>query len=275
MPPTEPLLPSQFPVAPFVPAPPLDDPAALRRHADALGYLFFRDLLPAGVVAELRAFVRGECERLGWVEPEPDNPPVFRVRPGARLTGHGWDDPDWVALQRAVRLHPTFRALAGCAEVRAVFAALWDEPPLLATANMSWVKLPGSPAQTTRPHQDRFYLRDVPRFWTLWVPLVDTPFEVGPLAVVRGSPARGLVPHVDNLTGIAVPTDLPWDSAEVHPGDAVFFGELTVHCAWSNVSPTRVRASFDIRYEPQSAGPLTALHPAEFEGLVCVANEGK
>lgn len=264
---SQPFLPSQFPLEPLFDATPhVDDPAALRRLADERGYLAFRGLLPDAVVDPVRAFVRTECERRGWIEHAEGNPPVFRARPGARLTGHGWDDPDWVALQRAVRLHPHFRALTSHDAVRAVFEALWGEPPRPATANMCWIKLPGSPAQTTRPHQDRYYLRDVPRFWTLWVPVVETPFDVGPLAVVSGSHRDGLLPHVDNLTGISVPPSLRWASSAVRPGDAVFFGELTIHAAWSNVSPTDVRVSFDIRYEPQGAGETTSLHPAPFEG---------
>jgi ectoine hydroxylase-related dioxygenase (phytanoyl-CoA dioxygenase family) len=131
---------------------------------------------------------------------------------------------------------------------------------------MCWVKLPGSPAQTTRPHQDCWYLRDVPRFWTVWLPLVETPWDVGPLAVVPGSHRRGVAPHVDNLTGIVLPPDTRLASNPVRPGDAVLFGEETIHCAWSNVSPTDVRVSFDIRYEPEGSGGATALHPAPFEG---------
>lgn len=263
----EPLLPRDYPVTPFVATPPAlaADAPALRARAAADGYLFLPGLLPAALVADLRAFVRAECEPRGWIRPAAGNPPVFEARPGARLRGHGWDDPEWVALQRAVRLHPAFHALAGCAPVQAVLGALWGEPARPATANMCWVKLPGSPAQTTRPHQDRFYLPDTPRFQTLWVPLVTTPFEVGPLGVVPGSHAAGLRPHVDNLTGIAVTRAERWHSSAVEPGDVVFFGELTIHCAWSNVSATAVRVSLDIRYEPQSAGPETALHPAPFE----------
>jgi len=106
----------------------------------------------------------------------------------------------------------------------------------------------------------------VPRFWTLWVPVVDTPLEVGPLAVVPGSHRRGAAPHVDNLTGIVLPPDTRLASGPVGPGDAILFGEETIHCAWSNVSQTAVRVSFDIRYEPEGAGAVTSLHPAPFEG---------
>ena len=244
----------------------LGDQAGLLRRADELGYLFFEGLLPDPLIDPVRAFVREVCVGHGWCEPAAGNPPVLTAKPGARLQGKGWDDPRWVELQRMLRVAPHFRALAESDLILGTLEALYDEPAHVVTANYCWLKLPGSPEQTTRPHQDSFYLPDSPGLWTVWVPLVDTPFEVGPLGVVPGSHRDGLWPHVDAMTGIDVDPEVIWASNEVHTGDVVFFGPLTVHCAWSNISPWQVRASFDIRYEPRSAGTHTLLRPAPFEG---------
>ena len=85
--------------------------------------------------------------------------------------------------------------------------------------------------------------------WSVWYPLVDTPLEVGPLAVVPGSHKKKW-PHVDRWTGINVPRNVTWATRDVRPGDMVAYDASTVHCAWSNVSPNSVRLALDVRYEP-------------------------
>jgi ectoine hydroxylase-related dioxygenase (phytanoyl-CoA dioxygenase family) len=85
--------------------------------------------------------------------------------------------------------------------------------------------------------------------WSVWIPLVDTPLEVGPLAVVPGSHNK-VWRHRDHLHGIDVPRDVVWATGPVHPGDIVVYGAATVHCAWSNVSKSNVRVALDVRYEP-------------------------
>jgi hypothetical protein len=61
------------------------------------------------------------------------------------------------------------------------------------------------------------------------------------------------------LTGIVVPPDVTWASRPVRPGDVVIFDALTVHAAWSNISPSSVRVSFDIRYVPRSLSAGSSL----------------
>jgi ectoine hydroxylase-related dioxygenase (phytanoyl-CoA dioxygenase family) len=90
------------------------------------------------------------------------------------------------------------------------------------------------------------------RMWTVWIPLSATPMEVGPLAVIPGSHRSTTLPQKDALAGIDVPHDICWATQEVSPGDVVFFSAATIHCAWSNMSPTAVRLSLDVRYEPRS-----------------------
>ena len=50
-------------------------------------------------------------------------------------------------------------------------------------------------------------------------------------------------------------------SQPVRSGDLVAFGARTVHCAWSNVSPSLVRLSLDLRYEARPARGRTQLRP--------------
>jgi len=257
-----PLLPGDHPTEPLVDSGPLlDSPAALQERAAQDGYLACRDLVPLSLVASVRAEVRDDFERHGWVEAGPGNPPRLRARPGARLSGRGFDDPDWIALQQRLTRSHAMRDLVECEPILSVLEVLLGEPAAVATANHCWLKLPGSPEQTTRPHQDSYYLPDCPRLWTVWLPLVHTPLDVGPIGVVPGSHRQGDWPHVDALTGIDVPRDVCWATSELSPGAAVFFEARTVHCAWSNVSDTWARLSLDVRYEPRDAPGPTPLRP--------------
>jgi ectoine hydroxylase-related dioxygenase (phytanoyl-CoA dioxygenase family) len=63
---------------------------------------------------------------------------------------------------------------------------------------------------------------------------------------------------------MALPPTTAWATTAFQPGDVVLFGAQTIHCAWSNVSPDRVRAAFDLRYEPASDGESSELRPIPF-----------
>lgn len=248
-----PLLPSQYATEPFIDASRLrSDGASLRELADANGYLFFRGRIPERLLAPVRDFVRAFAAREGWILAEEGNAGVITARPGARLAGRGWDDPRWVDLQRTAGELPAFRELIESPLLLDILHQVYGEPAAPATANHVWLKLPGSPEHTTRPHRDTFYLPACPRLWTAWLPLTDTPLEVGPLGLVPGSHRTDAWPQTDALAGIDVPEAVRWATQPVQAGDVVFFGARTIHCAWSNVSPTAVRLSLDVRYEPLS-----------------------
>lgn len=261
---TEPLLARDYRVSPFDDARALlGAPDALRAKAEALGYLYLPGVLPTDVVAAMRAFVRHIADSHGWTQPDASNPPTIKGVPGAKLSGRGWDDPRWVDMQTALRLSPEFDLLAEDATIHSVLQTLMGEPAARATANYAWLKLPGSPEHTTRPHQDLFYLPKSPRMWTVWVPMVDNPEELGPLGVVPASSRMGLLHHASPFVGIEDTRDLEWHSQAVRCGDLVIFDALAIHCAWSNMSPTDVRLSADIRYEPASLGGETGLRAIE------------
>ncbi len=242
----------------------LDEPAKLLATAQEQGYLYFPCLIPEALIAPVRALARDAFTRNGWVRADSTNPPIMTAVPEARLEGRGWDDPRWVEFQHYFSRHPDFLAVAESDRIMHVLNAILTEPAWLAETNFCWLKLPGSPEHTTLPHQDLWYVPLCERMWTAWLPLVDTPFEVGPLGVVAGSHHRGLWHHQNAFSGIAVPDDVEWRSSEVRAGDVVFFGALTIHCAWSNVSDRKARVSADVRYEPRSTGSRSVLRPSSF-----------
>ncbi len=260
---SQPLEPHTFRTQPFRDArPQLQDPQALRELANHEGYLYLPGLIDAASVVALRRLVHDFACSCGLLQRMTDTD-VLRVVPGARLEGRGWDDPRFVELQRHLASAPEFIAVAQHPALVEVIATVANQPMWLATANYCWLKLPGSPAQTTRPHQDAYYLPQAPGLWTAWVPVVDTPIPLGPLGILRDSHRRDW-PHVDAWTGIDLdPTapDVCWATQAAHAGDVVLFQARTVHCAWSNMSQDLVRASLDLRFEPQPNEGTTALRP--------------
>lgn len=239
----------------------LPDPAALRRSGREAGFIYLKDFFPQRLSDPVRAMVRAYCHEQGWLVPARGNPPRFVATPGAQLTGRGWDDPRFVELQSRLWASQEFQRLGNDPRLLGVLADLAGRPMWMATTNYAWLKFPGSPQQTTRPHQDSYYLPRAPTLQTVWVPLVDTPLTLGPLAVVQASHRGHAWPHVDNRTNILVAPSTRWTSGAVKAGDCVIFSARTVHCAWSNVSKANVRLSLDIRYEAAPARRTTALRP--------------
>ena len=237
----------------------LGEPDALRSAATDAGYLHFRGLISESLLAPVRAFTREAFANFGWVHASTDNESVIEAVPGAKLSGKGWDDRDWVQFQPTFSKHPDFLALAESPQLLEIHEAIMDEPAWLASMNFCWIQLPGCPEQTTLPHQDEWYLPHCDSMWTLWVPLVDMPFEIGPLGVVPGSQTRDVKDHFTAFSGLQVEPKVKWASNEVLAGDIVFFSSRTIHCAWSNVSPTLAQVSAEIRYEPQSVGEASKL----------------
>ncbi len=260
---SQPLEPHTFRTQPFRDArTQLHDPQALRELAHDDGYLYLPGLIDLATLTALRQVVHDFACNCGLLQRTADAE-VLRAVPGARLEGRGWDDPRFVDLQRLLRTAPEFLAVAQHPALVDVIAIVAIQAMWLATANYCWLKLPGSPSQTTRPHQDAFYLPQTPGLWTAWVPVVDTSIPLGPLGIVPGSHRRDW-PHVDAWTGIDLDLSDPnlrWATQAVRAGDVVLFEARTVHCAWSNMSRDLVRASLDLRFEPAPADGTTALRP--------------
>jgi hypothetical protein len=232
-------------------------PFGVAAEACEAGYVYLPELLRPVAVARVRAVVRRYAEAAGWVIPEPGNPPWLRAVPGARI-GCAWTDPLWIGLQRAVLDSPEFAALAGARPLRGALRRIFGEPAVRALSNFCWLRLPGEPAQTTGPHQDSYYLPHSPGLWTAWIPIVDIPMDLGPIALVPGSHRNGLRPHRHAFSGLEVGDGETWATGPFAPGDVVLFGAHTIHCAWSNMTPDLVRAAFDVRYEPRSMATLVA-----------------
>jgi hypothetical protein len=236
----------------------VSDPGAearvIRRRAAHEGYVFCRALVPRDRIDALRAHVLAVAGDLGWLAADAPAGAALAVA-GARLGAY--DDPRWIDFLRAVLAHPTFAAVRTAPPVVALLTAILGAPPEPDAGDLCRVVSSDDPAHTTVAHQDRFYLPDgVPR-WSMWVPLGSCPLALGPLAVLPRSHARGLLAHAGETAwrrGVDVADDADWAASDLEPGDALFFGWLTVHRALPNVSGRALRLSATYRYRAATLG---------------------
>jgi hypothetical protein len=123
----------------------------------------------------------------------------------------------------------------------------------------------------TQAHYDLLYLREgSERVLSMWIPLGDTPVELGGLAYLEGShhwalaaereatargsgerpPARSITA---DLPGLADRRDARWLLADYRAGDVMVHSAYVVHASTDNVDALgRVRLSTDIRYQRAS-----------------------
>jgi hypothetical protein len=234
-------------------APLASDPETLRARAAEDGCLLLRGIPGPEAVAALRIFAQEVAGSLGLLLPKLSGRAAPVVKPGAALTGTGYDDGRWLALQEAVLADPRFAAVGDHPGLLAVLGILLGGPVLTRRGDICRIALPGAPHLTTPPHQDHWYTGGTTNLWTAWIALTDVPLALGPLAVLPGSHMGGLLPHDGNgagRQGVGATDTARFAAAPLAAGDAILFNCLTVHRALPNLTRNRVRISVDYRYQP-------------------------
>jgi ectoine hydroxylase-related dioxygenase (phytanoyl-CoA dioxygenase family) len=236
--------------APFV-----RDPEVLRARAAEHGYLALRGIPGPEAVAPLRVLIMDVAESLGLLRARRVGRAAPLARSGAALTGTGYDDRRWLALQERVLADSLFTAVGDRAELLTVLEAVFGGPVLTRRGDICRIALPAASHLTTPPHQDHWYTGGSTNLWTVWISLTETPLELGPLAVLPGSHMSGLLPHSGQgagRQGVGITDDERFAAGPLAAGDAILFNCLTVHRALPNVTRNHVRLSVDYRYQPAS-----------------------
>lgn len=105
-------------------------------------------------------------------------------------------------------------------------------------------------------HQDDFYVQGAPNEITAWLPLQDTPMQMGALGVIKKSHRYGRLPHVfkwgKKFTPVGV-YDLPINIIEMERGDALLFNSFLLHTGNINFS-NLIRYSIQIRFTSKQLG---------------------
>lgn len=245
---------------------------AIRRLYRENGYVWLKRFLDPQVVNAFRGWVFSHLARGGLVAPGTD--PMLGLSAGTGLD-KGQVDRILMSLVRSV-------AFEGfCAQPR--LAQFMDEflsgISYLHKRKIMRFTQPGT-TTATPAHYDLVYLRGgTNRLVTAWIPIGDTPVDMGGLVYLEGSHAIGVRMEEEfsrksldlsaeekisafnrNMTeGGWVSKDLPdmaerfdtrWLVADYEAGDVVLHSPYMIHASTTNQSASnRIRLSTDIRYQ--------------------------
>jgi hypothetical protein len=241
-----------------VPSPEQRDREALWSRLRRDGYLFLPGFLDPDVVRRFREFYFEALIGVGLLDP---------ARPACE--GVGIDgEVDLAALRRAIfgDVVPSEEYAAFCAQpaIREWFDGLYDHESFLHRRKIIRHTRSGDAGigTATQAHYDLVYLREgTDRLLSMWIPLGDTPVELGPLVYLEGShlayaeqERRGAVLPAASMTadlpGLADRHDARWLVAPFEAGDVMVHSPYMVHASLDNVDPHhRLRLSTDIRYQ--------------------------
>jgi ectoine hydroxylase-related dioxygenase (phytanoyl-CoA dioxygenase family) len=244
---------------------------AIRARYEEHGYVWLKGFLKRRDVIAFRGWVFSHLAAAGLIEAGSD--PALGLNSGGALD-KGLVDRILMSLVRSV-------AFEGfCAQPR--LARFMDEflsgISYLHKRKIMRFTQPGT-ATATPAHYDLVYLRGgTSRIVTAWVPLGDTPVDMGGLVYLEGSHAIGTRMEAEfrqkndeltpderisafnrNMTeGGWVSKDLPdmaerfssrWLTADYEAGDVVLHSPYMIHASTTNQSADRIRLSTDIRYQ--------------------------
>jgi ectoine hydroxylase-related dioxygenase (phytanoyl-CoA dioxygenase family) len=218
-----------------------------------------RDYVENGFVV-----LRGACNASTLDRFEAGFLDYIHQRSGRRFASlHGPDIAEFLAGDRAmeqalyegVRRTPLLEAMCTDPEIARAVTGLIGEPSGLLEKIVLRIDLPMVLREVAVWHQDYFYVRGNLDTVTAWMPLQDTPFELGCLMVMPGSHELGPVPHDRRVLGKRDFASGIFGRevryVEMKRGDALLFNALLFHSSGLNVS-SEIRYSVQARYSPLS-----------------------
>jgi len=154
-----------------------------------------------------------------------------------------------------IRTTPLLRELALRPSITSKAEEAMGGPVALLSKIVFRIDLPHTTAELAYWHQDHFYVKGDFRTITAWVPLQDTPFELGCLGVMPGSHRDGLLPHdlvigKRHLPRAALGREIRLAAMEA--GDLLLFHSCLVHSSNLNLSDS-IRYSVQARFVPMGA----------------------
>lgn len=235
-------------------APALDDTETLRARLTDEGYLFFRGLLPADVVDDVRTQIARILFDSHWLAP---GSAAEELMASDRAVEEG--SAGFFGAYTAIQSTEAFHNLAIRPELLDLSARLLGEPSFAHPAHICRIAPPSPGAKPTPIHQDYRFIQGCIDTLTTWLPLSAAPPEIGGLRVLSGSPRLGVLPVKPSdgpgmMRAEADEEHPEWRTATYQPGDVLLFTSLTVHGAMPNRT-RQLRLSADFRYQALS-GPM-------------------
>lgn len=256
----------------LVPTDPGVGVAAIRALYEANGYVWLKGFLSRADVIDFRGWVFSHLGDTGLIEPGSD--PALGIAAGGVLD-KSLADRRLMSLVRSA----TYEGFCAQPRLSGFMDRFLGGLSYLHKRKLMRFTQPGTPTATPA-HYDLVYLRGgTSRLVTAWIPIGDTPAEMGGLAYLEGShaigaamearfekdnaalaPAERISAFNRNMTeGGWVSKDLPdmverfdtrWLVADYEAGDVVLHSPFMIHASTTNRSADRrIRLSTDIRYQ--------------------------
>jgi ectoine hydroxylase-related dioxygenase (phytanoyl-CoA dioxygenase family) len=243
----------------------------LREQFRAQGYLWLKGILPRTEVLDFRRHFFTRLAEAGALAPGSD--PVE-----GRFSGQ---ENRQLAAKLLIELVRTAAYESFCLmpQIWRFYEAFLEGDPYLHKRKLIRHTLPGDPT-CTGAHYDLVYLRaGTDKVCTSWIPIGDTPVEMGGLVYLEGSDKLGremeaefsiknaeLTPEerinafnknmgstgwlTKDLPALANRLNSRWLMADYEAGDMVIHSAYMLHAATTNEDPEgRMRLSTDIRYQ--------------------------
>ncbi len=270
------------------PAEPSD---TLRTRFQQEGYLWLKSILPRDAVLDFRRKVFEALAETGIVAGNTD--------PGAAIYSGQRGQPQASRLLGEIVRWASFEAFCRAEPILRFYEVFFGGPVYLHKRKILRLNVPGDPS-CTGAHYDLTYLRaGTDTVCTSWIPIGDTPTEMGGVLYLEGSDRAGRVMEADfsrknaglspeerisaynkNMSAEGwVTKDLPsladklntrWLIADYAAGDMVVHSAYMIHAATvNNDSGHRIRLSTDIRYQRMgdSIDPRWGSHWSPDDGL--------
>lgn len=235
----------------------LDDPTALRARAERDGYLFFKQLLPAEPLLELRRQMLEICARRGLLAPGRDlmegaldTDALNQIPDDQMRTDVGVPHEAYHAVQKLELFH----AIPHHPKLQSLYRTLFGKEAIPHPRHIARMITPHRSVFPTPPHQDFIHVQGALQTWTCWFPLGNCPREMGSLTVLRGSHRNGVVAvapakGAGDLAAILCPHEIDWVEGDFELGDILTFPSTTVHRALRSQYRDRIRLSSDVRFQ--------------------------
>lgn len=229
----------------------LNDPSRLRKRLRDDGYLFLREILPRDEILQLRRQILEICGEAGW------------LRPGTNLMDGLTDhapimerDEEYAPVYGRVQALEAFHRLKFHRAIVGIVEGIFEEPAIPFPQTIGRIAFPRDNERGTQPHQDWLFVGGSMETLSCWLPLGETPLDVGGLKILASSHKAGFLeprpaPGPGGRT-VDVDPNLEWVQSAYRSGDILLFKMLTVHAAAANLTPDRLRLSVDLRYTGES-----------------------
>lgn len=232
----------------------LESPEELRARGYEDGYLFFKGLLPAAEVLDLRADILGVLAKYGWLKDGLSGLADVDTLSKAPDEAMRLDIGVSTAIYDDVQRLESFHRFPHHPELLALYRTLFGTDVLVHARHIARIVTPHPNMTPTPIHQDFPHIQGTGDTWTCWFPLSDCPRNMGPLTVLRGSHKNGYLPvqpaaGAGGIEAQLCPWEREWLEADFEAGDVLTFTSYTVHKALPPSRRDIIRVSLDVRYQ--------------------------